>query len=348
MGLIGGVINAVEHPGELTLIPPELFLARPALWLRAISRWRATITAAPNFAYGLCVKRVPDPAGLDLSTLRVSICGAEPIVPGTLERFIAHFTPAGLEPGAITPAYGLAEATLAVTFTPYLRGLRCDESLSPRVPSCGVPLPGLEVRVAGEEGRAQDDRRAGEVQVRGPTVSPGYVRNPEETRASRTADGWLRTGDLGYLADGELYLLGRTKDMIIVRGRSLFAHDIEAVAGEHPQVRTGNVVAFAVPAPDTEALVLVAESRRPREGVRIAREVRGRVAEVFGVVPHEVRVVPPGTLPKTSSGKLKRGETRERYLAGRLRARGSPVKTGAVILRSWLRHLGGRERRLGR
>jgi acyl-CoA synthetase (AMP-forming)/AMP-acid ligase II len=342
MGLVGAVLGAISTGIDLSVMPPQLFLRSPRRWLEEISRVGATHTAAPNFAYGLCVKRVPDVSGLDLSSMRVFICGAEPIIPATLERFNAHFAPAGLHPGAVTPAYGLAEATLAVTFAPYLRGLRCDESRAPRVPSCGVPLPGLELRVAGEDGRELGERRLGEVQVRGPTVTPGYVRNPDETRAARTPDGWLRTGDLGYLAGGELYLLGRSKDVIIVRGRNLYAHDVEGVAGEHPDVRTGNAVAFGVPATNTEALAVVVESRHPEDAARIAGEVRGRVAEVFGVVPHDVRVVPPGTLPKTSSGKLKRGEMRERYLAGRLGARRSRIETGAVILRSWLGHLGRR------
>ncbi len=344
MGLVGAVLNAASLGIDLSLLSPLTFLRAPRLWLEEISRVGGTHTAAPNFAYGLCTKRVPDPSGLDLSTMRVFICGAEPIMPATLERFIAHFAPAGLVAGAVTPAYGLAEATLAVTFTPYQRGLLCDGSATPRVPSCGVPLPGLAVRVADEEGHVRDERGVGEVQVRGPTVTPGYVRNPEETRAARTADGWLRTGDLGYFADGELYLLGRSKDVIIVRGRSLYAHDVEGVAGEHTDVRTGNVVAFGVPEADTEALALVAESRRPEDATRIAREVRGRLSEVFGVVPHDVRVVAPGTLPKTSSGKLKRGEARARYLAGQLGTRSSRMETGAVILRAWLGHLDPRRR----
>jgi acyl-CoA synthetase (AMP-forming)/AMP-acid ligase II len=345
MGLVGAVLSAISAGIELSVMQPQTFLRSPRLWLEEISRVGGTHSAAPNFAYGLCVKRLPDVAGLDLSSMRVFICGAEPILPATLERFNAHFAPTGLHPGAVTPAYGLAEATLAVTFAPYLRGLCCDESRTPRVSSCGVPLPGLEVRVAGERGRELGERHVGEVQVRGPTVTPGYVRNPDETRAARAPDGWLRTGDLGYLADGELYLLGRRKDVIIVRGRNLYAHDIEGVAGEHPDVRTGNVAAFGVPATDTEALVVVVESRRPEDGARIAREVRGRLAEVFGVVPHDVRVVGPGTLPKTSSGKLKRGEMRARYLAGRLSARRSRIETGAVILRSWLGHLDPRRSR---
>lgn len=349
MGLVGAVLNAVSFGMDLSVMSPLTFLRNPRLWLDEITRTRATHTAAPNFAYGLTVKRVPDPSGLDLSTMRAFTCGAEPILPATLERFTEHFATAGLQPGAMAPAYGLAEATLAVTFTPYLRGLRCDESLSPRVPSCGVPLPGVEVRIAEDEeggGRgAYGPRHVGEIQVRGPTVTPGYVRNPEETRAARTADGWLRTGDLGYVADGELYVLGRTKDVIIVRGRTLYAHDIEGVAGAHPRVRTGNVAAFGVPLAETEGLIVVAESRTPGDAESITREVRGRVYEVFGAAPHEVCVVPPGTLPKTSSGKLKRGETRTRYLTGTLGERASPVATGAVILRSWLGHLDPRRRR---
>ncbi len=344
MGLVGTVLGAISTGLELSVMPPQAFLRAPRLWLEEISRVGATHTAAPNFAYGLCVKRVPEVSGLDLSSMRVFVCGAEPILPATLERFNAHFAPTGLHPGAVTPAYGLAEATLAVSFAPYLGGLCCDESRAPRVPSCGVPLPGVEVRVADEHGHEVGERQVGEVQVRGPTVTPGYVRNPEETRAARAPGGWLRTGDLGYLAGGELYLLGRRKDVIIVRGRNLYAHDIEGVAGEHPDVRTGNVAAFGVPAMDTEALVVVAESRRPGDADRIAREVRGRLAEVFGVVPRDVRVVAPGTLPKTSSGKLRRGEMRERYLAGRLHPRRSRLETARVILRSWLGHVRPRRR----
>lgn len=180
--------------------------------------------------------------------------------------------------------------------------------------------------------------------MRGPTVTPGYVQDPESTRSALTQDGWLRTGDVAYFADGELHLLGRNKDVIIVRGRNYYAHDIETIVSEHPDVRTGNVIAFAIPNGETEALVVVAESKRPETAELIARELRGRLGEALGIVPRDVRIVPAGSLPKTSSGKLKRVETRERYLTGQLLRRRATMETMAAVLRSGLGHIGVRSR----
>lgn len=347
MGLIGTVLNAITLQIELAVMSPRTFLRDPRLWLTAIGTHRGTHTAAPNFAYGLCKKRIADPSGIDLSSMRVFICGAEPIVPETLESFAEHFAPTGLEPTALVPAYGLAEATLAVSFTPYGTGLHTEEvdaaalqaeraarEVLPglgrlRMPSSGVAMPGLEVAVRDpDSGETLADRRVGEVVVRGPSVTPGYIHDPEATRAARTADGWLRTGDLGYLSAGRLFLCGRIKDVIIVRGRNVHAHDIEALASKMPDVRTGNVVAFGAPAPDgAEArLVVVAEARQPDASGAIARAVRGHVHEALGVVVDEVVVVPPGTLPKTSSGKLRRLETKARWSAGTL----VPEKAGRL------------------
>jgi fatty-acyl-CoA synthase len=338
MGLIGTCLNAITMGIPLVVISPRTFLRDPWLWLSAISEHRGTHTAAPNFAYGLCVKRIPTERTreLDLSSMLTFICGAEPVLPKTMERFVEHYAPARLAPGAMAPAYGLAEATLAVTFTPHLRGLACDvvdaAGLSRdrvasavdgggemRVPSCGVPMPGVEVRVGDPEGNPLPERHVGEVQIRGPSVTPGYIHDPEATRASRTPDGWLRTGDLGYLAGGELFPCGRQKDVIIIHGRNYHAHDLEAIASELAEVRTGNVVAFGVPGRgESEELVLVAESRAADDSERIAREIRGRISEALMVTPRDVQVVPPGTLPKTSSGKLKRAETKTLYIEGRL------------------------------
>lgn len=346
MGLIGTVLNAITLQIELAVMSPRTFLRDPRLWLKAIGTHRGTHTAAPNFAYGLCRKRIADPSGLDLSSMRVFICGAEPIVPETLETFATHFAPTGLEPTALVPAYGLAEATLAVSFTPYGSGLHTDEVDAAalqtehvareglpglgrlRIPSSGVAMPGLEVGVRDpDSGAVVADRRVGEVVVRGPSVTPGYIHDPEATRASRTSDGWLRTGDLGYLSGGHLYLCGRIKDVIIVRGRNMHAHDIEALASKMPEIRTGNVVAFGAPnASGAESLVVVAEARQPDDGDAIARAVRGHVHEALGVIVDEVVVVPPGTLPKTSSGKLRRAETKARWSAGSL----VPEKTGRL------------------
>lgn len=339
MGLIGTCLNAITLGIPLVVLSPRTFLRDPNLWLSAISEKRGTHTAAPNFAYGLCAKRIsPEKVrSLDLSSMEAFICGAEPVIPKTMERFIEHFAQGRLSANAMAPAYGLAEATLAVTFTPYLRGLSCDtvdasrlsqdriaaaiagDALEMRVPSCGFAMAGLQVRVADEQGNMLPERYVGEVQVRGPSVTPGYIHDPEATRRSRTPDGWLRTGDLGYLAQGELHPCGREKDVIIIHGRNYHAHDLEAIASELPEVRTGNVVAFGVPGRgDGEELVVVAESKQVDDVERIAREIRGRIAEAMSLTPGDVRVVPPGTLPKTSSGKLKRSETKNLYIAGQL------------------------------
>jgi acyl-CoA synthetase (AMP-forming)/AMP-acid ligase II len=356
MGLIGTVLNAITMQIELAVMSPRSFLRDPGLWLRAIATHRGTHTAAPNFAYGLCAKRIAEPETLDLSTMRVFICGAEPIVPETLERFVTHFAPAGLDPGAMVPAYGLAEATLAVTFMPYGTGLRTEEvdagALSEdrlaqpcvngakrlRVPSCGMAMPLLEVGIREPDtGLRIPERSVGEVVVKGPSVTPGYIHDPDATRASRTHDGWLRTGDLGYLAGGHLYACGRLKDVIILRGRNLHAHDVEAIAGSIPDVRTGNVVAFGAAGANEERLVVVAEAREPDNANLIAREIRGRVGDALGIVPDDVVIVPPGTLPKTSSGKLRRIETRARWESGNLAPeRGKRLETLGIAIRSGL------------
>lgn len=362
MGLIGTCLNAITMGIPLVVLAPRTFLRDPGLWLQAISENRGTHTAAPNFAYGLCVKRTtPEKVkALDLSSMVTFICGAEPVLPKTMERFVEHFTPAGLRPGAMAPAYGLAEATLAVTFTPYMRGMSCDAvdpgrlsqdriATTPaaggeqRVPSCGVAMAGLEVRIADEAGRLLPERYVGEVQVRGPSVTPGYIFDSEATAKALTVDGWLRTGDLGYLARGELFPCGREKDVIIIHGRNYHAHDLEALASELPDVRTGNVVAFGVPGRgESEELVLVAETRVVDDTERIAKEIRGRIAEAMAVTPGDVRIVPPGTLPKTSSGKLRRSETKNLYIAGELgRDRPSYLAAWKSALRSGLARITG-------
>jgi fatty-acyl-CoA synthase len=208
-------------------------------------------------------------------------------------------------------------------------------------------MPGLEVRIGAESGApgALDERAVGEIQVRGPSVTPGYIRDAQATADAMTEDGWLRTGDLGYLAGDHLFPCGRTKDVIILRGRNLHAHDVEAIVGALPQVRTGNVVAFGCANGDgEERLIVVAETREPEQAPTIVREIRGRLGEALGVVPDEVAVVAPGTLPKTSSGKLKRAETRSRYEAGTLEERSSSFETVGVALRSGWQHVMNRVR----
>jgi fatty-acyl-CoA synthase len=289
------------------------------------------------------------------------ICGAEPVLPKTMESFVQHFQKARLRAGAMVPAYGLAEATLAVTFTPYMRGLATDEvnleSLSAgyakpavadrthiRISSCGVPMPELYVRIASESNSPLPDRRIGEIQIKGPTVTPAYVGDEEATRNAKTPDGWIRSGDLGYFAGGELYVCGRIKDVIIIRGKNFHAHDLESLASDVPGVRTGNVVAFSVQREEGESFVIVAETRSEERSSEISRQIRSRLAESIGIAPDDVVLVPAGTLPKTSSGKLKRSETRQRYLSSTLQSKQNNLsairaafQSGAAFLRRKLR-----------
>ena len=348
MGLIGTVLNAITIPCNLTILPPTLFLKKPRLWLELITRFHGTHTAAPNFAYGICARRISNISNLDLSTMTTFICGAEPVMPATMEKFVEHFQPTGLRAEAMVPAYGLAEATLAVTFTPYNRGLVSDhidvhhlgesgiakpvdrsDVHSVHIASCGVPMPGLSVRVATEQGRTVQEREVGEVQVQGPSVSPGYINDEKATQSSRTEDGWLKTGDLAYVVNGELYVCGRKKDVIIIRGKNFHAHDLESIASEVPGVRTGNVVAFSSSAANGEALVVIAETRNDKDTEPLKRNVRNHISESIGIAPDEVLIVPPGTLPKTSSGKLKRSEAKKLFETGRLHLR--PGKSSAYV-----------------
>ena len=346
MGLIGTVLNAISLPCDLVVLSPLTFLKKPRLWLDLITQFHGTHTAAPNFAYGLCTKRVTNTTGLDLSSMTTFICGAEPVIPGTMQKFVRHFERAGLRSEALVPAYGLAEATLAVTFTPYMRGLATDsvdlnalsehriakpiegiDSHSMQIASCGLPMAGLSVRVANNEGNALPERSVGEIQVAGPSVTKGYIGDDRAGRASRTSDDWLRTGDLGYIVNGELYVCGRIKDVVIVRGKNFHAHDLESIASEVSGVRTGNVVAFSYAREGAETFIIVAESRN--ENSKLSSAIRSHISQTIGVSPDEVVVVPAGTLPKTSSGKLKRLETRKLFESGKLHAK--PGKTGAYI-----------------
>ncbi|MBK6848519.1 MAG: fatty acyl-AMP ligase [Proteobacteria bacterium] len=338
MGLVGCLLTAVARPAELTLIPPELFVARPALWLRVLSRERATVSPAPNFAYALCAERVRDDelVGVDLSSWRLALNGAEPVTPAVLERFVARFARYGLREEALTPVYGLAEAALAVTFFPprerfvvttfdreqLTREARAEVCAQGQaLVSLGRALPGIELRIAGRDGRELASGSVGRVLVRGPSVMSGYDGLPEATRAV-LCDGWLDTGDLGFLHDGSLYLVGRAKELVIVRGRNYAPQDIEHAAEAAAGVRRGCVAAIGVvrEGSDGEQLVVLAERRSGEAAAseRIADEISRRVTVATGLVPAEVLVLDPGTLPRTSSGKLRRSEARQRYLEQRL------------------------------
>jgi acyl-CoA synthetase (AMP-forming)/AMP-acid ligase II len=346
MGLIGCLLSAVYYPGGMVLIPPEVFLARPALWLRALSRHRAFVSPAPNFAYGLCLKRVKDAEleGVDLSGWRHALNGAEPVSVETLRRFSERFSRWGFQPGALRPVYGMSEASLAVTFPPAGRGPRAlgvDSRVlaterravdgSREVVSVGRPVPGFEVCVRDELGHTLEERRVGRVFVRGPSVMAGYFGHPEATASALDVEGWLDTGDMGFEADGELFLTGRAKDLVIIRGANHAPQEFEECLEGVEGLRTGCAVAlgFTPEGEQDEALLILAEHAPGERGEGLEERVREAVLAGTGVRPHTVAVLEPGTLPRTSSGKLRRSEALRRYLAGELTA---PRKVGTVGL----------------
>ncbi len=339
MGLIGCIFTALERPGDMTLIPPELFLARPAVWPRTLSRLRATISVAPNFAYSLCVAKITDDEldGVDLSSWRVALCGAEPVVAGVLRRFTDRFAPFGLRPEALTPVYGLSEATLAVTFGDLGRrwssrrfdrgSLSADGRAMPaddgtELVSVGRPLPGVALRVAADDGAELPEGRVGRVLVRGPSVMDGYFGQEEATRDALRG-GWLDTGDLGFVHSGELHLTGRAKDVLILRGRNHSPTEVETAVDGVAGVRTGCSVAVSWLPDDAEKeqlllLVEAADAAVVDHPDEPAERCRRAVRAATGLEVDRVEVLEPGTLPRTSSGKLRRSESLRRFLAGEL------------------------------
>jgi acyl-CoA synthetase (AMP-forming)/AMP-acid ligase II len=346
MGLIGCLLAAAYYPGSMVLIPPELFLARPALWLRALSRHRAFVSPAPNFAYGVCLKRVKDAEleGVDLSGWRHALNGAEPVSAETLRRFTERFSRWGFRAEAARPVYGLSEASLAVTFSPVGKGPRVvgvDAGVlaterrvadgSREVVSVGRPVSGFEVEVRDGLGHALAERRVGRVFVRGPSVMAGYVGHPEATARALDAEGWLDTGDLGFELEGELFLTGREKDLVIIRGANHTPQEFEECLEGVEGLRTGCAVAlgFTPEGESDEALLLLVEHAVGARVEGLEERVREAVLVSTGVRAHTVRVLEPGTLPRTSSGKLRRSEALRRFLAGELTA---PRKVGTVGL----------------
>ncbi len=302
MGLIGCLLLAVVHPGPLTLLGPEVFLARPALWLRAISRKRANLSVAPNFAYGLCARRIRDEEleGVDLSSWRFALNGAEPVAPAVLRRFADRFARWGFDARALMPVYGLSEASLAVTFTPPGRGPHTLVRGGRELASVGAPIPGVDLAVDG-----------GRVLVRGPSVMERYFG----AESSMLREGWLDTGDLGFIEGGELFVSGRAKELVILRGANHAPQEFEDALDGLAGVRAGCAVAVGVPGEEGEELALLVEHAAPLE----VEAVRARVVERTGIRPHAVHLFAPGTLPRTSSGKLRRGEALRQLLSGELR-----------------------------
>ncbi len=358
MGLIGFVLGPLFHRNTITYLPPLLFLKRPARWLETMSRLRASISFGPNFAYALCVKRVreKDMEGLDLSSWRAAGCGAEPIRAANLEAFADKFAAVGFNRRALLPCYGMAEATLAISFDGLGDGVRVDwvdgDELAGEgratpvakgapgaleIVNCGRVFEGHDVQVFhpedGDSAHPLPERAVGELRVRGPSVTEGYFNEPELTREA-FAGGWLRTGDIGYLADGDIFICGRSKELIIVNGRNYYPQDLEWEASKVAGVRKGNVIAFGTRKPlnDRERVVIAFETNEadsPRRD-ELASEVRKAVRSATGLTIDDVVPLAAGVLPKTSSGKLKRNETRYLYENGQLFDRTS-VREGDAI-----------------
>jgi fatty-acyl-CoA synthase len=339
MGLVGFVLAPLIARCPVSFLPTLRFARSPGLWLETVSRHRATVTFAPNFGLALAVKHTTaqEAKRLDLSCLRVVGCGAEPNHPETLRAFAAHFAAAGLRPGALVPCYGMAEATLAISVgetavpyaldviqkEPYLTsGLARPASAAEDPGSqvafvpCGRPVAGHRILIVDDEGNPLPERHIGEVVFAGPSVAAGYHGDAEATRRSFTAHG-LRTGDCGYLAEGVLHVTSRKKDLLIVNGRNHDPQTVEWAAAEVPGLRKGSIVAFTRPGRATEEVVIVAEFRGG-DAATVARQVRGHIQTKLSLPVAEVLLLVPGQLPKTSSGKVRRSTTRQRYLQGAL------------------------------
>ena len=373
MGLIGAWLGSLCLSVPVVVMSPLAFLVRPERWLWAIHHHRATLSGAPNFAFELCLRNIEDAAieGVDLSSLRMVANGAEAVSPDTVRRFTARFGAYGLRAEAMAPVYGLAESSVGLAFPPLGRAPVIDRierrALSDRgeaapAPSgddavapdtiefiaCGRPLPGHEIRIVDASGRELGERREGRLQFRGPSATAGYFRNPAGTAALFDGE-WLQSGDLAYIAGGDIFITGRSKDIIIRAGRNLYPHEIEATVGAIAGVRKGCVAAFgrSDPVTGTERLIVLAETREEDERAR--ERLRARIAEAVADLvesaPDEVVLAPPRTVPKTSSGKIRRAAAAEMYAAGALDR--PPRAPWIQVVRLALSAFGRRTRRLG-
>jgi fatty-acyl-CoA synthase len=331
MGMVGFMTVPMVTGLELVTVTPVDFLNRPLLWAELISKYGGTVTAAPNFAYAVLGRQLARADGpLDLSSLRIAMNGAEPIDPDAVAAFTVAGARFGLRPESVLAAYGMAETALGVSFAPLDTGLEVDEidadalethrraepGNGRRFPKLGPTLPGIEVRVVGDDGAVLGEREVGVLQLRGESVTPGYL-TVDGPLATQDADGWLDTGDEGYLVDGQVVVCGRRKDVIIMGGRNIYPTDIERAAATAEDVRAGNVVAvrmFAGGGKHRESFLVAVESRKagdPEAESVIRKDVTRRVVSAVGVRPAEVVVLGPGSLPKTPSGKLRRAATGE-------------------------------------
>ena len=336
MGLVGTLLLPLLMRIPTVLLTPEAFITRPVTWLRAISRHRGTITTAPNFAYDLCLQRITDPAAADirLDTLRRALNGAEPVSATVMERFHERFSACGLRAGVLRPVYGLAEATLAVTHPVVPRDpvrilsidaetLARDARVVPgarRLVSVGQPMPGVRIQIRDPRGRTLADGEAGRIFVSSPSLMHGYFGDPVAT-SQVLSSGWLDTGDIGFVDAGELFIAGRAKDVVIIRGANHPPQDFEECLDACDGIRRGRVVAagFVPAGHEAEELLILAERSSPHaDDGPVTQRIRAEILERIGIRAHTIALLPKGTLPLTTSGKLRRREAVQRFLRGEI------------------------------
>jgi fatty-acyl-CoA synthase len=324
MGLVGMALGPVYSSRPVVLLTPQAFIKRPSEWLKAISRYRATVSFAPNFAYDLAVRRTRDSEleGLDLARWRIAGCGAESIHAPTLSAFAGKFKGVGFRETSFFPCYGLAEHVLAATLPPRGRAPRVEQTAleggfeGPSIIGCGRALPGHDVRVIREDGAEADEREIGEIVLAGPSVMLGYYGDAEST-AGTIRNGWLRTGDLGYLSDGELFVCGRAKEIIIVNARKYHPQDLEWAIDDVTGVRRGRVVAFGASEQGKgDRVVMVVETNSAASSETLTEIIRRRISDAFGLYVDEVIPVPSGTIGRTTSGKVQRAAVKTQYERG--------------------------------
>ena len=342
MGLIGAWLGCLHYAAPLYVMSPLSFLVRPETWLRAMHRFHATFSASPNFGFELCVNKIAeeDLVGLDLSSLRMIANGAEPVSAHTVRRFIDRFGRYGFSASAMAPVYGLAECSVGLAFPPPGRpplidrvnydqlsrnGIaepaRPDDPRPFEIVASGQPLPGHEIRIVDEAGHECGDRHEGRLEFRGPSTTRGYFRNETKTR-ELFRNGWLDSGDRAYVAGGDVYITGRVKDIIIRAGRHLYPQEIEEAVAEIPGIRKGGVAVFSVsdPRSGTERVIVLAETRELDATARATLQTRAHevTTDIAGTPPDEIVLAPPRTVPKTSSGKIRRSAAKELYESGHI------------------------------
>jgi len=340
MGLIGAWLGSMVFSATLVSLSPLSFLTRPQRWLEAIHNYRGTLSASPNFGYELCMKRISDEeiAELDLSSWRLAFNGAEPVSPNTIKNFTDRFAGAGFAPEAMCPVYGLAESSVGLAFPPLNRRPRIDcvertafmddghavpavteDASALCFVGCGHPLPGHQIRIVDDSGRELPERQEGHLQFQGPSSTSGYYRSPEQTE-QLLRGAWLEAGDLAYIARGEIYITGRSKDVIIRAGRNIYPHELEEAVGSIPGIRKGCVAVFGSSdaASGTERLVIMAETKEVDEDScsGLQDKIISTASELLDAPPDTVLLVPPYTVLKTSSGKIRRASNRELYENG--------------------------------